>query len=81
MSFQKKHLTSTRDWHLLHRLPSTIRGIKLEVVLDKTLKTRGAILVHQIKSFDFAEREAVFIERVSGQIVEQVKTVRKVILE
>ncbi|MEI6746859.1 MAG: type II toxin-antitoxin system PemK/MazF family toxin [Methylococcaceae bacterium] len=62
-------------------ITSTIRGIKLEVVLDKTLKTQGAILVHQIKSFDFVEREAVFIERVSGQIVEQVKTVLKAIID
>jgi mRNA-degrading endonuclease toxin of MazEF toxin-antitoxin module len=30
-------------------ITSTIRGIKLEVVLDEMLKTRGAILVHQIK--------------------------------
>jgi mRNA interferase MazF/mRNA interferase ChpB len=62
-------------------ITSTIRGIKLEVVLDETLKTHGAILVHQIKSFDFAEREAVFIEPVSGQIIEQVKTVLKAIID
>lgn len=62
-------------------ISSTIRGIKLEVVLDSTSKTRGAILVHQIKSFDFEQREAVFIERVSQQIIDQVKAVLKAIID
>ena len=66
---------------LVAPITSTIRGIKLEVVLGDTLKTHGAILVHQIKSFDFLEREAIFIERVPEQIIEQVKTVLKAIID
>ncbi len=66
---------------LVAPISSTIRGIKLEVVLDDTSKTHGAILVHQVKSFDFVEREAVFIERVSQRIIDQVKIVLKAITD
>ncbi|MCX7097657.1 MAG: type II toxin-antitoxin system PemK/MazF family toxin [Methylococcales bacterium] len=66
---------------LVAPISSTIRGIKLEVVLDDELATQGAILIHQVKSLDFIEREAQFIERVSQATVEQVKALLKVIVE
>lgn len=62
-------------------ITSTIRGIKLEVVLEDNLKTHGAILVHQMKSLDFEQREAKFIERTSQITINQVKTVLRAITE
>lgn len=66
---------------LVAPISSTVRGIKLEVVLDDGLTTQGAILVHQVKSLDFMEREALFIERVSQVTVGQVKALLKVIID
>jgi mRNA-degrading endonuclease toxin of MazEF toxin-antitoxin module len=66
---------------LVAPISSTIRGIKLEVVLDKKLKTHGAILVYQVKTVDFVEREVVFIERVSQPTIDQVKMILKVITD
>ncbi len=65
---------------LVAPISSTIRGIKLEVVLNEPLKTQGAILLHQIKSLDFIDREAEFIERASVPIIEQVKKILNVII-
>lgn len=59
---------------------STIRGIKLEVVLSKT-STHGAILVHQLKSIDFVHREAAFIEKTSRDIIEQVSAIAQLIVQ
>ena len=66
---------------LVAPISSTIRGIKLEVVLDDSLNTQGAILIHQVKSLDFIECEANFIEHVSQATIEQVKALLKVIMD
>lgn len=66
---------------LVAPISSTVRGIKLEVVLDDSLNTQGAILTHQVKSLDFVEREAEFIECASQATIDQVKTLLKVIID
>ncbi len=66
---------------LVAPISSMVRGIKLEVVLDDSLKTRGAVQIHQIKSLDFIEREAEFIERSSQATIDKVKTLIKVIVD
>lgn len=66
---------------LVAPISSTIRGVKLEVVLDDGLSTQGAILIHQIKALDFGEREAEFIERVSQVTIDKVKALLKVIID
>jgi len=66
---------------LVAPISSTVRGIKLEVVLDDSLNTQGAILIYQVKSLDFIEREADFIEHVSQATIEQVKALLKVIMD
>lgn len=43
-------------------ITSTIRNMQLEVVLPDALETAGSVLVHQLKSLDFADREAELIE-------------------
>jgi len=62
-------------------ITSTIRGIKLEVVLLDELDTKGSVLVHQLKSLDFGERNAKFIEKAPQQIIEQVATLVKLIVQ
>ncbi|MDD1635115.1 MAG: type II toxin-antitoxin system PemK/MazF family toxin [Methylococcaceae bacterium] len=66
---------------LVAPISSTVRGIKLEVVLDDSLNTQGAILIHQVKSLDFVEREAEFIECTSQATIDKVKTLIKVIVD
>jgi mRNA interferase MazF/mRNA interferase ChpB len=66
---------------LVAPISSMVRGIRLEVVLAESQTTRGAILIHQVKSLDFMECEAEFIERVSQVTVDQVKVLLKVIVE
>jgi mRNA interferase MazF/mRNA interferase ChpB len=62
-------------------ITSTVRGIKLEVVLDAKQQTQGAILVHHLKSLDFVEREAEFIETSPQQVIDAVKMRVKLITE
>jgi mRNA-degrading endonuclease toxin of MazEF toxin-antitoxin module len=62
-------------------ITSTIRGIKLEVVLPEELGTKGSVLVHQLKSLDFGERNADFIEKAPQHIIEQVATLVKLIVQ
>ncbi|WP_275097997.1 type II toxin-antitoxin system PemK/MazF family toxin [Sedimenticola hydrogenitrophicus] len=52
-------------------ITSTIRGMKLEVVL-KGLSTQGAVLIHQMKSLDFESRDVTLIEKAPPAIVNQV---------
>lgn len=62
-------------------ITSTVRGIKLEVVLDAKQQTQGAILVHQLKALDFVEREAEFIEASPQQVIDAVKMRVKLITD
>lgn len=61
-------------------ITSTIRKIKLEVILPDTTKTNGSILVHQMKSLDFENREIEFIEKGPDNITQKVTELAKVII-
>ena len=52
----------------------------MEVVLPKTIHTRGAILVYQLKSIDFTHRHAEFIEKLPPKIIEQVLEIAQLIV-
>ncbi len=62
-------------------ISSTVRGIKLEVVLPEKLTTIGAVLVHQLKSLDFNEREVVFVEKMMSKEVEEIKALVKLLID
>lgn len=61
-------------------ITSTIRGIRLEVVLPDELSTQGAVLVYQLKSLDFFERKIKFIEQAPKSIIAEVKTLAQLIM-
>ncbi len=61
-------------------ITSTIRGMKLEVVLPEQLSTQGAILIHQIKSLDFSNRQVEFIEKTPQVITDKATELTKVII-
>ena len=61
-------------------ITSTVRGIKLEVVLPDEIATAGAILVYQLKSVDFSERKAEFIEKAPVSTVEKVVSIAQALV-
>jgi mRNA interferase MazF/mRNA interferase ChpB len=60
-------------------ITSTVRGIRLEVVLPETLETRGSVLVYQLKTLDYLERKVAFIEKAPHEVVEAVDRIVRVI--
>ncbi len=61
-------------------ITSSIRGIKLEVALADETKTNGAILVYQLKSIDFMQRDAEFIEQSPASILQQVLSIAQILV-
>ncbi|AUW07584.1 MULTISPECIES: type II toxin-antitoxin system PemK/MazF family toxin [Vibrio harveyi group] len=61
-------------------ITSTVRGMKLEVVLPEDLSTQGAILIHQVKSLDFSNRQVKFIEKAPQAITDKATELTKVII-
>lgn len=59
---------------------STIRNIRLEVVLPDTMKTRGSVLVHQLKSIDFSGRNASFIEKATPAVLAEAQTIAHLVI-
>lgn len=76
----KKIFNEHTQMAIVAPITTTIRGITLEVVLPHTAKTGGAILVSQLKSIDFIERHAEFIEKTSAHIIEQVSTIAQLLV-
>jgi len=62
-------------------ITSTVRGMKLEVILPDELSTNGAVLIHQMKSLDFANRQVELIEKASESMVEKVTELATVIIQ
>lgn len=61
-------------------ITSTIRKMKLEVVLPDEMLTDGSVLIHQIKSLDFEERQVKLIEKAPDLITEKVTELAKIII-
>ena len=62
-------------------ITSSIRGMKLEVILPEEISTKGAVLIHQLKSLDFENRQMILIEKSPQVTVEKVTELAKVIIQ
>ena len=62
-------------------ITTTIRNTRLEVILPENLKTNGSILVYQLKSLDFVQREVKFIEQAPREIIDQATTLARIIIQ
>ena len=62
-------------------ITSTARGMKLEVILPDDMATGGAILIHQIKSLDFKNRQIELIEKATEALAEKVTELAMVIIQ
>jgi mRNA interferase MazF/mRNA interferase ChpB len=61
-------------------ITSNVRNMQLEVVLPGNLSTQGAILVHQMKSLDFENREISFIEKAPEAVIKKMAALVKAII-
>lgn len=61
-------------------ITSTIRHMRLEVVLPVSLVTTGSVLVHQLKSLDFEEREVALIETAPTDVIQRVLRLTRAIV-
>jgi len=58
------------DFAIVAPITSTRRGMALEVLLGGT-QTEGAVLIHQLRSLDFASRQTEFVEKAPAEIVKR----------
>ena len=77
----KKAFNTHLKMAIVAPISSTVRGVKLEVVLPKEIETQGAIMVYQLKSIDFVQRKAKFIEKLPLGIIKQVCTIAHVLID
>jgi mRNA interferase MazF/mRNA interferase ChpB len=65
---------------LVAPITNTIRNMKLEVVLPDDSSTKGSVLIHQMKSLDFEDRNIELIETASEATIKMVTDLAKVIV-
>jgi mRNA-degrading endonuclease toxin of MazEF toxin-antitoxin module len=76
----RKAFNEHTGFALVAPVTSTVRNVRLEVVLEGT-QTEGAILTYQVESFDFQQRRAELIERAPAAIAAAVTQVMQVIVQ
>lgn len=77
----KKVFNATVGMVVVAPITSAIRHKPLEVVLsEKNLKTKGAVLVYQMKSLDVSCRKIKFIEKASAVITDKVTALAQLIV-
>lgn len=62
-------------------ITSTIRKMKLEVVLPEETATKGSVLIHQMKSLDFEDRKIDLIEKAPELTIGKVTELAKAIIQ
>ncbi len=65
---------------LMCPITSQVKGYPFEVALPKKLKISGVILADQLKSQDWFAREAVFYDKVSISILDELMDLIKLLL-
>jgi len=61
-------------------ITSTIRKMKLVVVLPDETATKGSVLIHQMKSLDFDNRQIELVEKATKITTKKVTELAKVII-
>ncbi|MDQ7048078.1 MAG: type II toxin-antitoxin system PemK/MazF family toxin [Enterobacterales bacterium] len=62
-------------------ITSSIRKMKLEVILPEDMETKGSVLIHQMKSLDFLDRQIKLIETAPNSIISKVTDLAKAIIQ
>jgi mRNA interferase MazF/mRNA interferase ChpB len=76
----KKIFNEHTGFAVVAPITSTIRNMKLEVVLSDKMVTNGSVMIHQMKSLDFRDRQAKFIEKAPSKITQKVTSLAKAII-
>ncbi len=61
-------------------ITSTVRNMRLEVVLPEGMVTMGSVMIHQMKSLDFVDRQAELIETAPVMVIQKVLGLAKAII-
>jgi mRNA interferase MazF/mRNA interferase ChpB len=77
----KKMFNEHTGFVIVAPITSTIRNIKLEVVLTNNNKINGSVLVYQMKSIDFKSRKIKFVEQSSPSTLKKVNEIASVIVQ
>lgn len=80
MVISKAIFNAHTGFALVAPITNTIRNIALEVLLPDSLETTGAILIHQMKSLDFEERNAMFIEKAPQRVIQKATAIAQAIV-
>lgn len=75
----RRHFNQHTGFAIVAPITSTIRGIKLELVLAEGMKTRGSVLLYQVKSVDYGARNATFVESLPASLAQQAIDIIQVI--
>ena len=65
---------------VLAPITNTLRNMQLEVVLSDKLSTKGAILMHQMKSLDFQNSKIEFIEKATIETISKASGIARAII-
>jgi len=76
----KKIFNEHTGFAVVAPVTSTIRNMRLEVILPSQLETKGAVMVHQMKSLDFGDRKASFVERLPVATIKEVLSLAQAIV-
>ncbi len=75
----RKQFNEHTGFAIVAPITNTIRGSALEVPMEDTMATAGAILVYQLKSLDMEDRNATFIETAPKHITAKVDKIVRLI--
>lgn len=76
----KKIFNEHTGFAVVAPITSTVRNMELEVILPEQLTTQGAVMVHQMKSLDFIDRKASFIEKAPASVTQKITAMVKAIV-
>lgn len=62
-------------------ITSTMRNMQLEVVLPTEALTKGSVLIHQMKSLDYKNRQVALIEKAPEKTIEAVTKLATIIIK
>jgi len=62
-------------------ITNTIRNMQMEVVLPEQTSTNGSVLIHQMKSLDFIDREIELIEKAPAPTTGKVTSIARAIIQ
>jgi len=77
----RKAFNSHTGFAVVAPVTSKARGMKLEVRLPDGLSLSGAVLIHQLKSLDFKNRQVQLVERAPQATVDKVTELATIIIQ